>query len=212
MIMSNTNHPDDPRLKQRSSDDKHTGRVSDDSDIIELSDIAIGTTPEDDMIVELTEEVIDEAMIGISGATRDKMKEGEEILDLSKVEPEKDNHFMAREKHGAQTAEPEITSSLQDLVAEEDHISKELDEFFDVSQETSSVTETPVVSIQEVAQPVVPKTDAVISDATLMEALETVIQKRYGDKINQLIAETIEKIVVQEINRIKKILTQRTNQ
>ena len=59
------------------------------SEIIELSDIAIGITPEDDAIVELTEEVIGEALDGFAGAVREIMKEGEEILDLSEDNIEK---------------------------------------------------------------------------------------------------------------------------
>ncbi len=57
---------------------------NEDSGIIELSDIAIGIGPEDDTIIELTEEIIVKSRDGISGAASEVMDQ-EEIIDLSEA-------------------------------------------------------------------------------------------------------------------------------
>jgi hypothetical protein len=190
--------------QKKSSEEKKTEVQEENSDIIELSDIAIGTTPEDDVIVELTEEVIDEAMVGISGATRDSFKEGEEYLDLSKVEPDSDAPFKDVDPIEKKFIEVTGVDMAADDV--EDHITKELDDFFGSEEEPSAPIEKsiqqPVTQIQSEVQ----TTDMAISQSNLLEALETVIKKMYGETINKLLAEAIEKTVIEEINRIKEFL------
>ncbi len=61
--------------------------VEKDSDIIELTDIAIGITPEDDAIVEQTEDLIGEAFVGFAGAISEVLHDDEQRLDLSETTP-----------------------------------------------------------------------------------------------------------------------------
>jgi hypothetical protein len=196
--------------KKPSEEKKKT--VPDDSDIIELSDIAIGTSPEDDIIVELTEEVIDEAMNGISGATRDKFKEGEEYLDLSRPEPEKE--ARSKDLKTASQEEPLIESDAltgsMDMPAEEvdDHITKELDDFFGPDEQESKE--------KQIQPPAVELPDEMHEDLqalpqpNLVEAVEAALKKMYGDRIDNLIADTVEKIVRDEVNRTMEILARKS--
>ena len=208
-----TEHNDSGRRKDDriSSEKKKEEIIEDESEIIELSDIAIGTTPEDEMIVELTEEVIDEAMKGISGATGDTLKEGERILDLSTMTSETEVRFEDLEQvHEKEKAlkEPGDLSGPLALEPEdvEDHISKELDEFFGTEEEVRAKDQLPVSDLETKIQ-----TEKVtIPESELVEAVEIVIKKLYGNTINKLIADAIEKVVTGEINRIKEFLTVRT--
>jgi hypothetical protein len=194
--------------QKKSSDEKKKELLEGDSDVIELSDIAIGTTPEDDVIVELTEEVIDEAMIGISGATRDSFKEGEEYLDLSKSESDKYARFNDPERIRKKFDDTDDSGDSLDLPAEEeDHINKELDDFFGSEEEISVPFEKSIEPPLSKTQSDVMVADQRISDSNLLDAVETVINKMYGDKINKLLAEVIEKTVNNEIKRIKDFLT-----
>ncbi len=72
-----------PETPKSRHDNTSENDPNDDDDIIELSDIAIGITPEDDAIVELTEDLINEAFVGFSGATNEVLKADERELDLS---------------------------------------------------------------------------------------------------------------------------------
>jgi hypothetical protein len=195
--------------QKKSSDEMKKELLEGDSDVIELSDIAIGTTPEDDVIVELTEEVIDEAMIGISGATRDSFKEGEEYLDLSKGESDKYARFKDPELIRKKFDDTDDSGDSLDLPAEdeEDHINKELDEFFGPEEETSVPVEKSIEPPITKIQSDVKVADQTISDSNLVDAVETVINKMYGEKINKLLVEVIEKTVNNEIKRIKDFLT-----
>jgi hypothetical protein len=189
-------------------EEKKKELLAEDSDVIELSDIAIGTTAEDDAIVELTEEVIDEAMVGISGAIRDSFKEGEEFLDLTKVEPDKESRFQDKEG----VAEFADTVNAVGLAEEDEdgHITKELDDFFGAEEEHPAPVEKLIQPAVAQAQSQVQKADQTIYDSNLVEALETVIKKIYGDKINQILSEVIEKTVKNELNRIKDFLAGKT--
>jgi hypothetical protein len=212
--MAEHQHGDHRDQPLKSSEDKSTDRLENDADIIELSDIAIGTTPEDDAIVELTEEVIDEAMVGISGATRDSFKEGEEFLDLSKTEPEKESRFKEFERGSEDEkrftkTDGGVLSDDMALDDEEDHISKELDDFFGAEEESLSV-EKKLSSVSAQPLPEAEKTEPAIAESSLVEAIELAIRKMYGDRINKLMAEVIEKIVRDEINHIKEILSGKT--
>ncbi|MCF8110192.1 MAG: hypothetical protein K9J85_01760 [Desulfobacteraceae bacterium] len=61
--------------------------------VIELSDIAVGTSREDEQIIELTEDLVDEARSAISGARFDTDDEASGIIELDEpvaepIEPE----------------------------------------------------------------------------------------------------------------------------
>jgi hypothetical protein len=195
-----------------SSEKKKDPFIQDESEIIELSDIAIGTTPEDEMIVELTEEVIDEAMNGISGATGETLKEGEKILDLSNGSSDTEVRFEDLEQGDNIKMESMQPGDLTGHLAMEpedveDHISKELDEFFG-TDEVSVKEQLPVSDLE----PKIQTEKLSIPESELIEAVEIVIKKLYGDTIDKLIADGIEKAVASEINRIKEFLTSRTKE
>jgi hypothetical protein len=205
-------HEEGRHNEQMDSPKKKEKDIQEESaDIIELSDIAIGTTADDDLIVELTEEVIDEAMIGISGATRDTFAEGEENLDLSSDGFEKDISFEEIERGVAierESSQPKDAAEPIAMVSEEvdENISKELDQVFG-TEEAHRFEEKAAVSTKAKDWDEIKDSDASISQQNLVDAIEIVIKKLYGDKINLLIGEVVEKIVSQEIKRIKEILT-----
>ncbi|MFP4194771.1 MAG: hypothetical protein ACLFMN_07980 [Desulfobacterales bacterium] len=62
-------------------------------EILELSEIAVGTSGEDEQIIELTEDLVDEARDAISGATLNTGDEASDIIELDEpvaepIEPE----------------------------------------------------------------------------------------------------------------------------
>lgn len=207
--MAEHHESDFPDKLNKPSEEKKKELPEEDSDIIELSDIAIGTTPEDDLIVELTEEVIDEAMVGISGATRENFKEGEEFLDLSKSETDPDSRFKSSQGTDNQLVEIVDAVDENDLASEDldDHITKELDDFFGTEEEAPAPAEKAISSSVALNKPVIEKADQTISPSTLVEAVEAALKKMYGDQINKFIAQVIEKVVNDEINRLKDFLT-----
>jgi hypothetical protein len=84
---------------QKPANPKKSVDVDEKSDIIELSDIAVGTSQEDDAIIELTEELIGEAMSGISGATHEDFSEEEHLIDLSHEPGDRDKSFDTTSLH-----------------------------------------------------------------------------------------------------------------
>ncbi|MCU0599707.1 MAG: hypothetical protein MUE70_10695 [Desulfobacterales bacterium] len=203
--MTKHHHSDLQKDQKKPSEEKKRELLEDDSDIIELSDIAIGTTPEDDIIVELTEEVIDEAMIGISGATRDSFKEGEEYLDLSRGD--KDVFTGARQSK-RDIVETDKSADDDSMTAEEmeSHITRELDDFFSSEEDSPESVEKSIQPLVTQIKTEVQKVDLTISHSDLLEAIEAAVKKIYGDRINQLLEDAIEKIVRNEIKRIKDML------
>lgn len=74
------------RMAENNGKDKNKG-------VIELSDIAVGTSREDEEIIELTEDLVDEARSAISGARFDDGEEATGIIELDEpvaepIEPE----------------------------------------------------------------------------------------------------------------------------
>ena len=202
------------------------------SDIIELSDIAIGITPEDDAIVELTEEIIDEAFVGFTGATSELIEEDERVLDLSSGSGSEIEDAISRFDSVSQPdiAGPDnITRSVDDDNDHlEDDISKELDDYFEIEEDGSLRDET--VPTEETAAIEGPgkkdqtgekpgesqifstdttdTTDTVdISSARLDNAIERVIRKMFAEKIDRILDEVIETTVTEEINQLKDYLT-----
>ena len=182
------------------------------SEIIELSDIAIGITPEDDAIVELTEEVIGEALDGFAGAVREIMKEGEEILDLSEDNIEKGESDQALE---TEISEPDETIELTEPETEteadtlEEDISKELDNYFETENEAETEKIEDTISPEPIyleAKDEITADKVKISESDVEAALERVIHKMYSEKINRLLDEAIETKVSNEIDRFKEYL------
>jgi hypothetical protein len=201
-------------------------------DVIELSDIAIGITPEDDAIVELTEEVIGEALNGFAGAVREVMRDDEEFLDLSEnqnTSNEDDQEEEAEEAVPEKSDEP-IELKIEDI---EEELSRELDDYFEAEEETPALEATdeisdeisgeasgeasgtadssePVILSEPVAEDNVPdnitKETISVSGKEIETAVKRVIENMYSEKIDQILDEMIEKKVSKEIDRIKEHL------
>jgi len=196
-----------------------------DQDIIELSDIAIGITPEDDAIVELTEDIIGEAFFGFSKATSDKMDKDESELDLS--EKRQTDGLIGQPDDGfRQTSAPSTSADpTESMVAEthlpDDDISRQLDNYFGVEEDPLKKQKLQVPPISETpddeALSVVTPAPSPVKDARpigeislaasqLDEALERVIRKLYAEKINRILDVMIERTVTEEISQLKDYL------
>ncbi|MGB9498344.1 MAG: hypothetical protein ACKVE4_01040 [Dissulfuribacterales bacterium] len=180
------------------------------SEVIELSDIAIGITPEDDAIVELTEEVIGEALNGFAGAVREVMRDGEEDLDLSETEVEIDEFDQAVDTVEAEPDDHAVPVDMEEDTLEED-ISKELDDYFETEMETEKIKDTipsePIlleIKDEITDDKVVDK--FVVSESDVEAALERVVKKMYSEKINRLLDKVIETKLSNEIDRFKEYL------
>ncbi|MFW6334214.1 MAG: hypothetical protein ACOC0W_03010 [Desulfosalsimonas sp.] len=152
-------------------------------EILELSDIAIGTSKEDEEIIELTEELVDEAREGISGARQDT-DPNSRALELS----------GQQEKHG----ETEYAGTEQE-------IARELENYFPVNDEQADFIELddPVSGPAETG-------NVSFTDQQLEAALERVIERKYGERIENLIDEMISNRVSGDIESIKDFILNRS--
>ncbi len=182
-----------------------------DSDVIELSDIAIGITPEDAAIVELTEEVIGEALNGFAGAVREVMRDDEENLDLSETEVEIDKFDQTVEALKTIASKIDDHNDSVDLEMEslKNDISKELDDYSEPEAEKG----TEEISDFMASDPTSPGTkeeiildEVVVSESDVEAALERVVKKMYSEKINYLLDKVIATKVSNEIDRFKEYL------
>lgn len=174
-------------------------------DIIELSEMTVGISPEDEAIIDLTEEIVGGAFAGFSGATG-KIQEEEQVLDLSGKDscdpnvpfPEPADEFSDADSNRA-AASP--------LNAIEDDIAKELDNYFQIEEETQNLLREPAAAKAPVsgndADPV-----TVTSDQ-FDDALERVVRKVFGDRIERILNEVIERTVSDEIEILKEMLVAR---
>lgn len=194
-----------------------------DSGIIELSDIAIGITPEDDAIVELTEELIGEAFIGFAGATSEVIHADERVLDLSETSSDIDASVdEVDDGIVSESMEPDNISGVVDMEEDnlEDDINQELDNYFGTEEDDAPVTEEttmfdtlgPMDDIEEQsrAQTMNEKTlqadEIRISPRQLDDSIERIIRKMFAEKINRILDEVIEKTVSEEISLLKDYL------
>jgi len=197
----------DSQKKDRSIDDE----------IIELSEIAIGITPEDDAIVELTEGLIDEAFVGFTGATSELIEEDEQRLDLSGTHGDTAGDAGILRKSGDEADDAE-----KDIIAE-------LDNYFGTEDdagvfERAKRRETPDIpsdNHQNIHQENIhPASNGAferssqalsgdfpdISPGQLDEAIERVIRKMFAEKINRILDEVIERTVTEEISQLRDYL------
>lgn len=189
--------------KQVPEDAKNAPQGSEiDADIIELSDIAIGITQADDVIVELTEEIIGEAFVGFTGATSEVLQEDEHEMDLSHARQD-----VGGSEDGAVVPENETP---------EEDISRELDNYFGTEDDLPAI-EKPPASASQTAEPAVqarPKgmTETIspeeirISSTRLDDAIERVIRKMFAEKINRILDDVIERTVSEEISQLRDYL------
>lgn len=195
----------DPDHGKKGSDRKVSDDIDQKTDVIELSDIAIGTSQEDDAIIELTEELIDEAMYGITGATHEDFSEEEHIIDLSHDSADTAGSFVGRElheKHDQSTTEDAFSEEIDINDSDvEDHLEKELDDFFGKDQEQSSKP-SPAREDRDAAGGL--KAAAVTSENELLAALEIMIRNKYGERIHDMLVAAIDKIVLEEFERINE--------
>lgn len=214
--------------------DHETRGSEDDSGIIELTDIAIGITPEDDAIVEETEDLIGEAFVGFAGATSEFLHDDERRLDLSETFPNLGpSPDDSRSDIDSKAPDQEADFDTPDLENDnlEAEITHELDSYFG-SEEDASIFEetTPIVSTidpssdlasnlvksmpeteedsddQAVDEQKIQPDEISVSSRQLDDALERVIRKMYAEKINRILDEIIERTVSEEISQLKDYL------
>jgi len=210
MVENSENRPEDKEAGQESGSSE---------DVIELSDIAIGTTQEDEEIIELTEELLDEAMGAVSSATGDS-EEGE-TLDLSEAEK-----FGAGEtfedsalSKGEAAVTPQEPLSLDEEESEEveEHISQELDNFSgegEPGQFTPSAPETdqppeegaesarpsgPGAESEQPSEPDTPQTE-------LEATIERVIEEKLADRFEKMFADIIDARLKESMEQLKQEL------
>ena len=196
-----------------------------DQDIIELSDIAVGITPEDDAIVELTEDIIGEAFFGFSKATSDKLETDESELDLSEKRQTdgltgQPDDVLRQSTASASSVGLTGTSGVETDPQDED-ITRQLDNYFGVEEEplkkyvheAHPISEPPddeALPAVASAPPTIQETRSVseisITASQLDEAIERVIRKLYAEKINRILDTMIERTVTEEIGLLKDYL------
>ena len=176
-------------------------------DLIELSDIAIGTTEEDEEIIELTEEVVDEAMEAVSDTREDG--DGPREIDLSGS----DGFFHTREPAGEddtgqdqwQPSEAVETheESLSGISTEdvEGFLDQELDAYFG-EEEAEAFEFQPAADAGEKKPGTA--TGMNVSPDMLDAALERVITKLYADRVEKIIKDMIDKRVSEHMARLQK--------
>ena len=178
------------------------------ANVIELSDIAVGTSVEDEAIIELTEEVVDEARNGISGATRDEREDSSE-LELDREMPSPDEHPRQTEDAGRTEASGIQEAPEADLSSEVEDITRELDDYFPPDAtpgaDDTAHTGAPVDREPQTGQ----EPEASFTEAQLEAALERVIEKKYANIIERLINEAIEQRLLEDIDKIKEFILNR---
>lgn len=200
---------------------ENTSRPSEnDSDIIELSDIAIGISREDDVIVELTEEIIGEAFVGFSGATSEVLQADERELDLS---PARIGGAASSGELAADSSQKSLSGEDSEAIAgdteadEADDISRELDNYFGTEEDRplpekpsrlpdSKTTEPATPPRTKGQSEAIPLEEIRISASHLDDAIERVIRKMFAEKINRVLDDVIERTVSEEISQLRDYL------
>ncbi|MBS0014500.1 MAG: hypothetical protein KFF46_11060 [Desulfobacterales bacterium] len=168
-----------------------------DKEIIELSEIVVGTSEDDDAIVEMTEGLLDEARNGISGATGDASGDSRQMdlsrdseFDFDLVSPENEIIELVEEvEPGADVSEEE--KAVDDMGSGDGY-------------ENARGPENGSDDILELTEEV-----ATVSEQQLEQALERVIEKRYGDMIDRVLKEVIWQKVSEDIEHLKQYLLTR---
>jgi len=200
MVENSENQPADGQAGQASGPTE---------DVIELSDIAIGTTKEDEEIIELTEEVLDEAFGAVSSATGEPA-EGEE-LDLAEAEKFGSAGGLGDSALGGgqDDVAPEEPLDLDEEESEEveEHISQELDNFFGEDQpapfEPAAAPETETPS--EAVEPE-PQSTGAVSQKELESTIERVIEEKFADRFEKMFADIIDARLRESMAQLKQEL------
>lgn len=193
-------------------EDQDSAPASDETEeVIELADMTIGTTREDEEIIELTEEVLDEAMGAVSSTTGET--EDSENLDLSESAAEEGLALSEAEVGTGGAAGIQEPPSLDQVESEEveDHISQELDDFFGADEPAKLDSPSPEIEAASVdIEPDQPAAPA-ISREELESAIERVIENKFVDRIEKMISEMVESRLVEDIEELKKTLLETMN-
>lgn len=170
---------------------------------IELDSIALGTTDEaeDEEIIELTEEVVGSAReadseaagsggeadaLDLSGFEQADEEEEEELFVDS--DADLDDEWLTEEAGAALPDDPEAAAA-------EAEIDKDLDDYFDLQETDEFISLEREAGVEESSEPT-------ITPEMLDAALERVLNKMYGEKIEQLIAEMVEKKLAEKTDRL----------
>lgn len=137
------------------------------------------TKQDDDSIIELTEVVEDGE--DVEDTLSDDILSENEILDDSPFELTDMDDFSDADMDFEETG---MENPAGDISSEEPSVSEETFVF----GETSDVDEIPV------------------SEKQIEAALERVIEKKFAEKIEPLIFDTVERVILQEIKKIKAAL------
>lgn len=179
-------------------------------EIIELSEIAVGTSAEDNEIIELTEDLVDEARDAISGATRETPDESRE-LELSDDLFSEPESFSGQEQETAEKADLisesrdlDIPEKQPDADIEQD-IARELDNYFPLDEEPSG----DIAGAGETGTEKGPEPGVDITDQQLQDALERVIERKYGQKIEEMVSEIVRLKISEDIENIKDYILKR---
>lgn len=206
MVENSENRPEGEQLGSGSEETE---------EVIELSDIAVGTTQEDEEIIELTEEVVDEAMGAVSRTTGDA-DEGE-VLDLSEAEKMGLGDALTSPASGGAEGE---TDSVEERVAAveetnevEEHISHELDDYFG-SEETFGVEASSAKAEIDAASTVVESdqpVDTAMPSEELESKIERVIEEKLSERIEKIFSDIIEARLKESMEQLKKDLLETTD-
>jgi hypothetical protein len=168
-----------------------------DKEIIELSEIVVGTSEEDDAIMELTEGLVDEVRNAISGATGGDQDDARQV-DLS-------GGFGPGDDPRA--ADTEIIDLVDEVDPEMELAAAAETDFQELSETRQEAFEKPedeggeIIELTEVVESV--------SEEQLRAALERVVELRYGDMIDGILREVIWQKVSEDIEHLKEFLLTR---
>ena len=183
-------------------------------EIIELADMTFGTSREDEEIVELTEEVLDEAMGAVSSATGEG-EEGE-TLDLSESRGSGISEGITSAEAGLGESNASGLQEPLDLEEEEtaeveEHISQELDDFF--GAEEPKKFDSPPIEIKTASVDIEPDQPAAgaISREELESTIERIIENKFLDRLEKMMSEMVENRLVEDIEQLKKTLLEAIN-
>lgn len=201
---------------------KKSGQDREDADngIIELSDMAVGISPEDEPIIDLTEDLVDEAIKGSSGASGE-MDAGDERLDLSdqkEQSPDSQDTPADASPASEQPADDSDVAALSggdSIEAIESDIAKELDNYFQLEEETQELLNgragEPISQAKSDAEkPQSPEYRLNVTPDQFEAALERVIRKMFGEKIDHILQEVVERTVSDEVGELKDYLLKKS--
>jgi hypothetical protein len=187
-----------------------SGQNDPQKDIIELSEIVVGTSADDHAIVEMTEGLVDEVRNAISGATGEN---GDDVREMDLADNSIDDNELILDDDEIIDLVDEIDPNTEfnpEEKIEDDDFSGLLDDMKEDSEdeiyigEDDSTTRVPENDQKEILE----LTEVVehVSDKDIREALKKVVEEKYGDMIDSILREIIWKKVSEDIDHLKEYL------